>query len=528
MEAKQITEQLKAFYQGLSRGRKITFLAVIAASTLSIIALILLAGQIDYSLLYANLSPQDAGLITTKLKAWKLPYRLEGDGSMIMVPVERVHETRLQLAGEGLPQGGGVGYELFDRRNLGVTEFVQRLNYRRAIEGELSRTISQLAEVPRARVHITIPEKTLFMDAEEARPKASVTLSLLGGRSLSQDQVRGIAHIVSSSIEGLSIDDVTIIDDHGRLLTRKEEELVAGRPTGTLLKYKQQVERDMEKKVQGMIERVVGPDNVIVQVAATLNFDQFEQTEERYDPDATAVRSEQLTMEKSSGAGPTPMGIPGTPSNLPEGEEAAAGPAGAKSASEKRNETINYEVNRIVNRIIKPVGTIKKLSVAVLIDGTYRSVEGEGEETTSEYVPRTDEEMSQFEEIVKSAVGYSTKRGDQIEVANIPFEVEEVVEVEPTKIYWREVLPFARYAVILAALIILFFAVVRPLIKWMMAATAEEAPSELAPGAAEMLEGMEALEIEAPKEDFKVKIISEIQERPEQVLEVIKGMLAET
>jgi len=531
METKQVTEQLKAFYQGLSRGRKITFLAVIVGSTLSILALILIAGQVDYSLLYANLTPQDAGLITSQLKAMKLPYKLEGDGSMILVPVEHVHEARLQLASEGLPQGGGVGYELFDRRNLGVTEFVQRLNYRRAIEGELSRTISQLAEVPRARVHITIPEKTLFMDEEEARPKASVTLSLLGGRSLSQGQVRGIAHIVSSSVEGLSIEDVTIIDDHGRLLTRKEEELIAGRPTGTLLKYKQQYERNLEKKVQGMLERVVGPDNAIVQVAANLNFDQFEQTEEKYDPEATAVRSEQLTMEKSSGAGPTPMGVPGTASNLPEGETGVPGSSGAKSASEKRNETINYEVNRIVNRTVKPVGTLTKLSVAVLIDGTYKSSETasetEGEETVSEYVPRTEEEMSQFEEIVKSAVGYSTKRGDQIEVANIPFEVEEVIEVEPTGINWRDILPFARYVVILIALVILFFAVIRPLINWMMTPPVDEEAAELAPGSPEMLEGMEALELEAPKEDYRVKIIAEIQEHPEQVLETIKGMLAE-
>ena len=527
METKQVTEQLKAFYEGLSRGRKITFLAVIVGSTLSILALILLAGQVDYSLLYANLNPQDAGLITSQLKAMKLPYKLEGDGSMILVPVEHVHETRLQLASEGLPQGGGIGYEIFDRRNLGVTEFVQRLNYRRAIEGELSRTISQLAEVPRARVHITIPEKTLFMDEEDARPKASVTLSILGGRSLTQGQVRGIGHIVSSSVEGLSIEDVTIIDDHGRLLTRKEEELIAGRPTGTLLKYKQQFERNLEKKVQGMLERVVGPDNAIVQVAANLNFDQFEQTEEKYDPEATAVRSEQLTLEKSSGVGPTPMGVPGTASNLPEGETAASGPLGAKSASEKRNETINYEVNRVVNRTVKPVGTLTKLSVAVLIDGTYQSTETEEGETTSQYVPRSEDEMSQFEDIVKSAVGYSTKRGDQIEVANIPFEVEKVIEVEPTGINWRDLLPFARYVVILIALVILFFAVLRPLINWMMAGPAEEEAAELAPGSPEMLEGMEALELEAPKEDYRVKIIEEIQEHPEQVLETIKGMVAE-
>lgn len=424
----------------------------------------------DYQLLYANLSEEDGAAIAQKLAELKVPARTTAGG--IMVPADRVYELRLQMAGQGLPQGGGVGYEVFDKTNFTMTDFVQKLNYRRALQGELSRTIRALGEVEQCRVHLAVPEKTLFLQKAEA-PKASVLVKLKAGRKLSPGRVQGIVHLVASSVEGLDPKDVSVVDTNGDLLTAPvRDEAVAA--TSSQLDHQRTFERDLEARIVGMLEPVTGAGKARARVAASFDFTKTEKTEEKFDPDSQVARSEQRSVEKS-GSGSAGGGVPGTASNLPGA--AAPSAAGGRSQSERKNETINYEISKTVSHSVSPAGGLKRLSVVVLVDGTSTAVEGAKDR---KYTPRAEEDLKQFEEMVKKTVGFSADRGDEVKVVNMPFEttpVEELGEAGPAA---SEFLPLAmtavKYLAPLAGVVLLFLFVVKPLIR----AVAQSAPPMVA------------------------------------------------
>lgn len=452
-------------------GRRLALLLGIAAAAAGLFVVALWTQQPEMQVLFGNLSPEDAASIVEKLKEAKVPYEISNGGASILVPSTQVHDLRLALAGQGLPHGSGVGFEIFDKTTMGMSEFVQKLNYRRALQGELARTIAQLPEVERARVHLAIPERRLF-SSEHERPRASVALSLRKGAQLSKGQIQGVVHLVASSVEGLQPQDVTVIDGHGRLLSDTGGEGPA-RLSGAQLEYQRALEKDIETRIQSMLERIVGVNKAVVRVSSVLDFRQVELTEERFDPNGQVVRSEQRTQEKSSGSDGVAGGVPGVTSNVPPGEAAESGQTSI-TTSQTKNETINYEISRTVSRVIEPFGTIKKLSVAVLVDGIYEPVKagekGEGTEGTRKYVPRSAEEMKRIEEIVKKAMGYSAERQDQVEVVNMPFGFDGGEEglgsvAEAPAPVLAAVTPYIRYGVgaLLFALILIF--VVRPLLK---------------------------------------------------------------
>jgi flagellar M-ring protein FliF len=488
----------------------------------------------DMQVLFANLAPDDAAAIVEKLKESKVPYELEQGGATILVPSSQVHALRLELAGQGLPHGGGVGFELFDRTTVGLSDFVQKLNYRRALQGELARTIAQLPEVERARVHLALPERRLF-STEREEPRASVVVSLRRGQTLSKAQTQGIVHLVASSVEGLKPEHVTVLDGHGRLLSEPPDEGPT-RLTNSQLDYQRALERDLETRIQSMLERVVGPNKAVVRVASTLDFRQVELTEERFDPNGQVVRSEQRSQEQTSGTNTVSGGPPGVQSNLPT--ELQAQPAvtlpSSTSTTQNKTETINYEISRTVSRIVEPAGTIKRLSVAVLVDGTYEPVKaGEGAQGSRRYVPRSEAEMKHLEEIVKKAMGYSAERQDQVEVVNVPFEagVEEDVGVtDESQSAWRTaVTPFVRYGVgaVLAALILIF--VVRPLIK----ALTTERPVVLPQGSTASSQPMTVGQLEAalggapalPQGPSQAQIVELARKNPQSTALVVKQWL---
>lgn len=486
-------------FNELPVGRRLTILLVLAAGVAGLVAVGLWSQQPDMQVLFANLTQEDAGAIVEKLKESKVPYEVGAGGGSILVPSGQVHDLRLQLAGQGLPHGGGVGFEIFDRTTVGMSEFVQKLNYRRALQGELARTIAQMPEVERARVHLAVPERRLF-SSEQDRPRASVVLSLKRSGSLSKTQVQGVVHLVASSVEGLQPQHVTVVDGHGRMLSEAADDGPT-RLSGSQLEYQRSIEKDIETRIQTMLERIVGASKAVVRVSSVLDFRQVELTEERFDPNGQVVRSEQRNQEKTNGTSGQAGGVPGVGSNVPSGQQAP--PAQTSSNNQQtKSETLNYEISRTVSRIIEPTGTIKKLSVAVLVDGTYEAVKAGGEgaqsgaaEAKRKYVPRADAEMKQIEEIVKKAMGYSAERQDQVEVVNVPFGGEETEEGPgavaaaglPAAAVWA---PYVRYGVaaVLFALILVF--VVRPL---MGALTASQgAPMLAAEGQLAMPQGLPA------------------------------------
>ncbi|MCX7794681.1 MAG: flagellar basal-body MS-ring/collar protein FliF [Thermodesulfovibrionales bacterium] len=476
----------------------------------SIILFLSWSQRVDYQVLYSNLSDEDSGMIIQKLKEMRVPYRVTPGG--IMVPSDRVYSLRLELASQGLPQGGGVGFEIFDKRDFTMTDFVQKLNYQRALQGELSRTIRSLQEVEQCRVHLAIPEKGLFT-REEERPKASVFLKLKPGRRLSHSQIQGIVHLVSSSVDGLSPDDVTVVDSRGELLTSPRKDTLISL-TQNQIEFQQAVEKELEERVVAILEPVVGRGKVRAKASAQIDFTKTEKTEEIYDPDSQVVRSEQKHIERSSKT--SPGGTPGVSSNIP-GKTGAD--LTANSYSEKKSETVNYEINKIMSHTVILPGEIKRLSVVALVDGSYINSEGGGKK----YIPRTEEELKKFEAMVKNAVGFVAKRGDDVRVINMPFH-EDYIQKEETEEPAREIMPVVitgfRYTLPLLALLLLFLLVIRPILKAIL--------SPPVPVIKELPRTVAELERQMVQQGLsRPDIIEWARNNPQKAAQIIKGWIEE-
>ena len=456
-------------FNSLPIAKRLGILVALAAGVAALVSVTLWTQQPDMQVLFANLAPEDAGAIVEKLKEAKVPYEVGAGGTTILVPSVQVHDLRLQMAGQGLPHGGGVGFEIFDRSTLGMSEFVQKLNYRRALQGELARTIAQMPDVARARVHLAVPERRLF-SGDHDRPRASVVLSLRGSNGLSRGQIQGIVHLVASSVEGLQTRDVTVVDGSGRLLSEGNGGGDgATRLTGSQLDYQRTLEKDIETRIQTMLERIVGNNKAVVRVSSILDLRQVEMTEERYDPNGQVARSEQRTQEKANGTNGVAGGVPGVASNVPPGQTQEPAQTSSTNTANK-NEVINYEISRTVAKIIEPTGTIKQLSVAVLVDGNYEPVKVGQAENARKYVPRSEPEMKQIEEIVKKAMGYSAERQDQVEVVNVQFGLEADAAAgvgtaaEEAPSLFKAYAPYIRYGVGAALFLLILVFVVRPLV----------------------------------------------------------------
>ncbi|MFQ6111702.1 MAG: flagellar basal-body MS-ring/collar protein FliF, partial [Nitrospinota bacterium] len=496
------------------------------------LALIMWSRRPDFQPLYTNLSPEDASAVATKLKERRIAYRLEAGGGTILVPAEKVHAARLELAGEGLPQQGGVGFEIFDRTNLGMTDFVQRMNYLRALQGELARTIRTLSEVDQARVHLVIPERTLFLE-EERKPSASVVLKLRPGARLRKGQVRGIAHLVARSVEGLQPERVTIVDTLGNMLagveSGEEDEL-----THSQREFQANLERSLERRVESMLDKAVGTGKSIVRVSAQLNFRRIERTEESFDPESQVVRSEQRTSERSQGGASIAGGVPG----VAAAQGGSSRGKGAVRSHQKQSETINYEISKVVRRVVEPAGEVRKLSVAVMVDGTYER----GADGRLTYKPRTSEELKKFEAMVKGAVGFDPERGDRVVVESVPFQTvalaseEEAFQAQAQRAFFMRA---ARWGVTGIVVILLFLFVLRPLLR-LLASTPSSVPA-LPQGAlprpvgelVAQFEGQEALPGEtplierapSPESRLRAQVIEMVRGDPERAAQLLRSWI---
>lgn len=415
---RQIFSDLAAMWAGWSGARKAVAISSVVAGIAMFAGLMVLANWQNYVPLMTNLTAEDAAQIVDKLQAEKVPYKLAQGGSAVLVPDSDVHELRLRVAGEGLPRGGNVGFEIFDEPNFGMSHFSEQLNYRRALEGELRRTIRQIAAVRDARVHIVVPEPTLFKDHEQ-QATAAVTLQLQQGRSLSGGQVQAIVHLVAAAVANLAPDHVTVVDGSGNILAKGGE---SSGNMGLVLERQRAVERGIEERVQQILIPLVGEGHVVVRAAASLNFSKTDRTSETFDPAATAIRSEQFSEEHKTPGG-TPSGIPGSRTNLTGTQSPSA--AGT-TESGRRLQTRNYEINRVLEHEIGAEGRLARLSVAVLLDAVP-TLGADGKSTLKE---RSQEELGRITELVRRAVGFDADRDDQVIVQSMPFELPKPAEVE--------------------------------------------------------------------------------------------------
>ncbi len=382
----------------------------------------------DMSLLYSDLDAADSGKIVAKLDAQAIPYELRGNGTQIYVPSDRVLRLRMGLAEEGMPSGGSVGYELFDKADaLGTTNFVQNVNLERALEGELARTIRSLDTVESARVHLVLPRRQLF-SRETEEPSASVVLKLRGAGRFSPQQIAAVENLVASAVPGLKPNRISIVDDKGNLLARPNDS-PDGAPSGTSAEeMRLSYEDHLAQSIETLLERSVGPGKIRAEVTADMDFDRISTNAEIYDPDGQVVRSTQTVEEQANSSDNGGQQAVSVAQNLPQTQQTAPGAAAqnqqntstgptSSNKSNRTEETVNYEISKTVKNQIRESGIIKRVSVAVLVDGTYATAP----DGTKKYTPRGDAEMQQLEKLVRSAIGYDQQRGDVVQLVNMPF-----------------------------------------------------------------------------------------------------------
>jgi flagellar M-ring protein FliF len=456
---------LKTIFDGLDTRKKISFIFLAALILAGFVYLLAWIGSPEMRPLYSNLSSQDAGMIVEQLKADKIPYEV-ASGNTIRVPVDRVFETTMTMASRGLPQGGGVGFEIFDNPRLGMTEFEQNVNYQRALQGELARTIGRFPAIQGCRVHIVMPTESIFVEQEKPA-SASVILDLFPGKQLHRKEIQGIVHLVSASVPGLSPNQITIVDGNGNMLSAAGIGGGMGQGGGDYLAHQQQVEQKLGIRVKTMLDEVLGPGKSIVRVSCELDYRKQEVREETYDPEKVA-RSEQVSRTTSTDTAEAAAGVPGVLSNMTDAGREDSGPGG-QTAFQKQETTANYEISKITRHTIDPVGEIRRISVAVIVDGTRRATGsdgGAGEPGEPVYVPRTDAEMTALTKIVQRAVNFNPERGDQVDVVNIPFvKGAPAGRTEPAG--WRKALDAVKPFVPAFLILLFLIFVARPLVRWM-------------------------------------------------------------
>ena len=456
-------KQFVEVFRAMPLARKVMIFCVLALVVSGFALMFFWVNQVDYQTLFTNLSQEDASSIVSKLKEQNIPYKIKAEGTLIQVPAENVYEMRLALASEGLPKGDSVGFEVFDNTTFSTTEFVQKLNYQRALQGELARTISQFEEVDHARVMLVMPEESLFIE-DEKPPSASVLLKLRS--NLSTDKVAGVVHLVASSVEGLEARNVTVVDTRGKVLYKPDnddEQAFAKMQTNYQRKYEQR----MAQHIQTLLEGIIGEEKAIVRVNATIDFDQIDVNEEIFDPDAAAIRSEQLKSERSQKSIDKPEGTSEVESGTTELK------AGRGNITQKSDKIVNYEITKVQKRTSKPFGSLKRLSVAAVVDWKAipqfddkgNPLENDDGSRNFKYEERSTLEMQELEEIVKKAMGYNADREDQIKVSCMRFNVkdEETFEGERNWLVYGR--PYIKPILNLLLVLLIFFFVVRPFLK---------------------------------------------------------------
>jgi flagellar M-ring protein FliF len=463
---KKILVQVREFLNSLSPGKKMAMGITGLIIFLGMAGLFWWAQNTTYVPLMTNLNPEDSTNIIRILRDKHIPFRVDPTGKNISIPPESLYEFRLELATMGLPQSSVVGYEVFDKQTLGTTSFVQRLNQKRAQEGELIRTINTIKGVRRSRVHLALPQKSTFVE-DQKKPTASVVVDLEPGVVLSEKQVYGIGNLVSRAVEGLEVLDVVIMNSDGKVLSKNPTDPLAAATAGQL-EYSEKVESDLARRIEAMLSRVVGEGHVVAKVTADIDFSQVNETQTLFDQDGAAVRSVEKRSDTMNGTRPGPYGVTGSASNTPGQPPSANGEV--KTETSKSNEVTNYEVPQTIRKTTRSIGNLKRLSVAVVVDGkTVKTTDKDGHIVTKmEAWPP--EKLKEFEQIIASAVGIDKKRGDLLEIKNMEFtredfdEAQRVIAEKEHKTYVENLVT---YGVIGLTILLFFLFVVRPFIKWM-------------------------------------------------------------
>lgn len=486
--------QLREFAKSLTPVKRVSLIASIAVAFAAIVTVALMAVKKDYVTLLKDVEADQAAAVIGVLDAKKIPYQLIDSGKTILVPQSFLPSTQMLIMSEVGSERLSQGLELFDKQSFGTTTYEQRIKYQRALQGELMRSINTIQSVSRSKVILAIPEKKVFSD-EVAQATASVVIELHPGKTLSEDQVKGITYLVSNSVENLKPENVSVVDSRGKVLSKKNDGSLGD--SVELMDARKKIENYFQERVESILAKVVGEGKVIARVSAELNHKQISKTEETVDPDKTAVRSMQTDQDSVVGARSNPTGVAGARANLPGANE--SGNVTFNQDVKKEQKIVSYEVPKTVTNVVEAAGSINRLSIAVLVDGVAKIVKKDGKEST-QWQPRSAEEVARLESIVKNAIGFDDKRGDSVKIESFQFAKEDFSSVEEisAELYRQKMIRFIlSWVIAILGLILVYFFVIRPFTSW-LTDSFQESIDDMLPKTIEELEELQSSDSRLP------------------------------
>ncbi|MBL7668984.1 MAG: flagellar M-ring protein FliF [Bdellovibrionaceae bacterium] len=518
-----IVAQFREFFKNLGPTKRMSIIAVSVVAIVGVITMGFMISGKDYVPLFSSIPADQVTTIISKLNEKNVPFQLRDDGKTIVVPKDLLHSTQMALMAEiGSSKMGNIGLEIFDKQEFGINSYAQKINYQRALQGELMRAINTLSAVKQSKVILALPNKKTFLE-EGGSPSASVVVELQQGKELGADQVRGIRYLVANSVEGLDPDRVTVLDERGKILTRASDSTTSG--SSDIMELKQKVEREFEGRIESILGKVVGNQKVVAKVNATLNQRVIQSVEESVDPDRTAIRSQQSEEESLDGSRINPAGVPGSRANLPGAED--AGQIGFKQDVKKAVKTTNFDVPKTVRNVKEAAGALEKISVAVVVDGNLITTKKDDGTAESKWTPRSSEELQKYETLVKSAVGFNAARGDSVKIENIQFQAEDFSEAEKllTNLERRKFLhALFKWAIFAFSLALFFFIVIRPFMQW-ITDSFQDSVEEMLPRTIEELEELQSVDNTLPGMSSALPVLQESIDPEKAESELLKDRI---
>lgn len=517
---RSLVVQFREFYKNLTPMKRISMMVASVVVLVSAGFMLLMVSGTDYVPLLHDVPADQTAMLLEKLHSKNIPFRTSDDGKTISVPKELVHSTQMALMSEvGSGKIGTIGLELFDKQDFGATSYAQKINYQRAIQGELTRAINTLDAVKHSKVMLALPNKKTFLE-EGAPPTASVVIELYPGKILAEEQVRGIMHLVANAVEGMDFDHVTVIDSRGKMLSKPNDPSSSG--NAQLVEMKARQEHDIEDRVEGILARVVGQGKVIARVNAQLATKTITSTEETVDPDKTALMSVQTEEETLDGSRTNPTGVPGSRANLPGAAD--TGQVGFNQNVKKELKQQNYSVPKTVRNVKESAGGLERLSIAVVVDGTFTTKKNDKGDEEEVYVPRSAEDLVKYETLVKNAIGYSEARGDSVKIENIRFTREDFSESEKmlTTLERKKVMnALLKWALLAMALTMFFFIVIRPFMRW-ITDSFQDSVEDMLPRTIEELEELQSVDNTLPGMSSALPALEESMDPDKAESELLK------
>lgn len=489
-----LSAQIRDFFKSLTPIKRMSVIASMAIAVAALITIGLMSTRQDYVALIKDIDPAQTSSVINVLDTKKIPYHIVDSGRTILVPHSFLPSSQMIIMSEVGSEKLAQGLELFDKQSFGTTTYEQRIKYQRAIQGELMRSISTIESVSRAKVILAIPEKKVFAD-EAVAPTASVVVELHPGKALSEEQVRGISYLVANSVENMKAENVSVVDSRGRVLSKKEDGSLGN--SSELMDSRRKIENYFQERIEGLLSRVVGEGKVIARVSADLNNKQISKTEESIDPDRTAVRSSQTNQESVEGNRSNPTGVAGARANLPGASE--NGNVTFNQDVKKESNNVVYDVPKTITNIVESAGSISRLSIAVVVDGVVKTVSADGKDT-QEWQPRSADEMTRIESIVKNAVGFSDQRGDTVKIDSFQFAKEDFSAVEEisSEMYRQKMIRFAlSWVIAIIGLLLVYLFVIRPFTAW-LTDSFQESIDDMLPKTIEELEELQSVDSRLP------------------------------